>query len=55
MFIAEETQLPFYLVYETTPEIVQKIIGECYGFKYYIIPKDKSWLLRENHYNRVIE
>ena len=53
-FIAEETQLPFYPVYETTPEVVQKIIGECYGFEYYIIPKDKSWLLCENHHNRVI-
>ena len=53
-FVAEETQLPFYPVYETTPEVVQKIIGECYGFEYYIVPKDKSWLLCENHHNRVI-
>lgn len=53
-FVAEETQRPFYPVYETTPGIVQNIIAECYGFEYYIIPKDKSWLLCENHHNRLI-
>ena len=31
-FVAEEDQLPFYPIYEATPEIIQKIISECYGF-----------------------
>jgi hypothetical protein len=53
-FVAEEDQLPFYPIYEATPEIIQKIIGECYGFEYYIIPKSKEWLLCENHHNYLI-
>lgn len=53
-FIVEETQLPFYPIYEGTPDAIQKIIGECYFFEYYIIPKSKEWLLCENHHNYLI-
>lgn len=53
-FIAEEDQLPFYPVYEGTPEAITKVIGECYAFEYYIVQKNKEWLLCENHYNQVI-
>jgi hypothetical protein len=37
-----------------SPENAVKIIGECFGFEYYLVAKDKSWLLCENHHNRVI-
>jgi hypothetical protein len=53
-FVVEEDQLPFYPIYEATPAAIQQVIGECYGFEYYIIPKSKDWLLCENHHNRMI-
>jgi hypothetical protein len=53
-FMVEENKLPFYPIYEATPEAIQQIIGECYFFEYYIIPKTKEWLLCENHHNYLI-
>ncbi|QYF93921.1 hypothetical protein KY495_01370 [Massilia sp. PAMC28688] len=50
-FIAEDDSLPHYPVFETTPEVASLVIGECYGFEYYVIAKDFSWLLCENHHN----
>ena len=52
-FIAEEDQLPHYPVFETTPRVASKIIGECYGFEFYLIAKNFEWLLCETHHNRV--
>jgi hypothetical protein len=52
-FIAEEDRLPTYPVFETTPRIASKIIGECYGFEYYLVAKGYDWLLCETHHNRV--
>lgn len=53
-FVVEEDQLPFYPIYEATPAVIQTVIGECYGFEYYLVPKSKEWLLCENHHNRMI-
>jgi hypothetical protein len=53
-FIVEEDQLPFYLVYEATPEVIQVIIGECYSFEYYLVAKDLSWLVCETHHDVLI-
>jgi len=53
-FVAEEDQLSFYPIYEATPENIVKVIGECFAFEYYVIPKSKEWLLCENHHNTVI-
>lgn len=50
-FIAEDDSLPHYPVFETTPKVASLIIGECYGFEYYLVAKDLSWLLCENHHN----
>ena len=50
-FIAEDDQLPQYPVFETTPEFASAIIGECYGFEYYLIAKDLNWLVCETHHN----
>src|SRR5689334_18923019 len=46
----EDDQLPFYPVYEATPEAAQAVIGECYGFEYYLIAQNLSWLLCETHH-----
>jgi len=50
-FIAEENQLPHYPVFATTPKIASAIIGQCYAFEYYLVAKNLSWLLCENHHN----
>jgi hypothetical protein len=53
-FIVEDDQLPFYPVYEATPETVQAVVGECYGFEYYLVAKDLSWLVCETHHDDLI-
>jgi hypothetical protein len=53
-FVAEDDQLPFYPVYDSTPQAAQAVIGECYAFEYYLIAKDLSWLLCENHHDTLI-
>jgi hypothetical protein len=53
-FVAEDDQLPHFPVYDATPSTAQEVIGECYGFEYYLIAKDLSWLLCENHHDTLI-
>ncbi|WP_136678474.1 DUF6756 family protein [Neptunomonas sp. XY-337] len=53
-FVVEDDELPFYPIFEASTENVKKIIGECFAFEYYLIPKNKRWLLCENHHNNVI-
>ena len=53
-FMVEECDLDHYPIYETTPAIAALVIGECYGYEYYLIAKDRNWLLCENHHNRFI-
>lgn len=53
-FVVEDDGAAFFPVCLTTPLIAQKVIGECFGFEYYLIPKDRSWLLCENHHNAMI-
>ena len=50
-FIVEEAQLDYYPVYEATPQAIQQVIGECYGFEYYLISKEFNWLLCEDHHH----
>jgi hypothetical protein len=53
-FIAEDDQLTSYPVFDATPEAVEQVIGECFGFEYYLIAKDMTWLLCENHHDYLI-
>ncbi|MBK8286373.1 MAG: hypothetical protein IPK97_16685 [Ahniella sp.] len=53
-FIAESPERGPYPVYEASPQQASGIIGECFGFEYYIVPKDLSWLICENHHASVI-
>ena len=48
-WIVEEARRPFFAVYEADVATIQQILGECYPFEYYLIPKDRRWLLCENH------
>jgi len=52
--IVEDDDEPFYPVYETKPEVIGKVIAACFAFEYYVVDKDKQWLLCENHHNRLI-
>lgn len=52
--IVEGQESEPYPVYEASPEEAVSIIGKCFGFEYYIVPKDLSWLVCENHHGRVI-
>ncbi len=53
-FIVEDDQLPYYPVYEALPDAIEEIVGDCFFFEYYLIAKDMSWLVCENHHNRLI-
>ena len=53
-FIAEDSQLPYYPIFEFNTENAVKIIGECFAYEYYIVPKHKRWLLCENHHDDAI-
>lgn len=53
-FIVEDSQLPHFPIFEASTNNIIKIIGECFAFEYYLVPKTKSWLLCENHHDYVI-
>jgi hypothetical protein len=53
-FVVEDAEEPFYPVFEATPAAIQEVIEECFGFEYYLIAKDLSWLLCENHHDYLI-
>lgn len=53
-FVVEDDQLPYYPIFEASTKNIVKVIDECFAFEYYLVPKDKSWLLCENHHNRII-
>lgn len=52
--IVEDTFEPYYPVYDVKASIIKDLLSECFLFEYYIIAKDKSWLICENHHNRMI-
>jgi hypothetical protein len=52
-FVAESSSLPSFPVYQGTVEAIQRVIGECHAFEYYLINKDCRWLVCENHHNVV--
>ncbi|GAB4060894.1 DUF6756 family protein [Uliginosibacterium sediminicola] len=52
-FVAEESALPHYPVFETTPRIASEVISQCYAFEYYLIARDLSWLICETHHDVV--
>jgi hypothetical protein len=53
-FFVQDHEAPYFIVCDTNPFVIKDIIGQCYGFEYYIIPKSKSWLICENHHNTII-
>lgn len=53
-FMVEDNQEEYYPIYECKPLVIKEIIGECFGFEYYIISRNKKWLICENHHSRLI-
>lgn len=53
-FVVEDDQLSYYPIFECSVTNAVSIIGECFAFEYYLIPKSKNWLICENHHNYVI-
>lgn len=53
-FMVEDDKLPHYPIYEASTENITKIIGECFAYEYYLIPKNKRWLLCETHHNSIV-
>jgi hypothetical protein len=53
-FMIEDIQDPYYPIYDCYPLVIPKILEQCVGFEYYIIDKNKEWLICENHHNRLI-
>jgi len=52
--MVEDDEEPFYPIYDCSPKIISQLLGECFMFEYYIIDKNKDWLICENHHNRLI-
>ncbi|WP_461535170.1 DUF6756 family protein [Spongorhabdus nitratireducens] len=53
-FVVEDHHLAYYPIFEASTEAAVQVIGECFAFEYYLVPKDKSWLLCETHHNQII-
>ena len=52
--MVEDVFESFYPIYDVKPQLIQNIIAECIGFEYYIIQKDKEWLICETHCNDLL-
>src|SRR5215475_9244620 len=44
-FIAEDFVAPEYSVWEASVRDIQAVIGECYGFEFYLIQQQHYWLV----------
>lgn len=53
LIVEEYHPISFRLYLGTVPNI-QKVIGECPSFEYYLVACDYSWLVCENHHNYLI-
>ena len=53
-FVVEEGEPVDFRLYLGTVPTIQKVIGECPAFEYYLVACDYSWLLCENHHDYLI-
>jgi hypothetical protein len=49
-FVVEDDDAEFFPVIDTTPEVAQAVVAECFCFEYYLFSKAFSWLVAENHH-----
>ena len=52
--VEADDNLPFYPIYHVRPNLIPIILRECFAFEYYVISKDKEWLICENHHSQLI-
>lgn len=52
--LIEDEEQPFGFVYDVEASVIGSLLGECSYVEYYVIAKDKRWLLCENHHNLLI-
>ncbi len=50
----EDDQEDHYPIYNCKSSIIGELIAECSAFEYYVIDKNKQWLLCENHSDQLI-
>lgn len=41
-------------VFTSTPATIAKVFAECHAFEYFVVPRDLSWLVGENHHDFLI-
>ena len=46
-FVVEEG--PTFVLCEGNVDAIQSVIGECWGFEYYLVSQGLDWLVCENH------
>ncbi|WP_299242909.1 DUF6756 family protein [uncultured Aquimarina sp.] len=52
--MVEDDEEAYYPIYDCKPSVIAQLIGECSAFEYYVIDKNKQWLLCENHSDQLI-
>jgi len=52
--MVEDDEEKYYPIYHCKPSVIAQLIGECSAFEYYVIDKNKQWLLCENHSDQLI-
>ncbi|MDH7447590.1 DUF6756 family protein [Aquimarina sp. 2201CG14-23] len=52
--MVEDDEEKYYPIYNCKPSVIAQLIGECTAFEYYVIDKNKQWLLCENHSDQLI-
>src|SRR5262245_54150830 len=53
LFVIEDDDEPFFPFLEATPRAAQAIIADSFGFEYYLIHPNFSWLVGENHHSQL--
>jgi hypothetical protein len=38
-------------VFESSPAVVQRVLGNSHGFEYLVVSKDLEWLIAEDHHS----
>ncbi len=52
--VVVEDQPDIFRLYLGEVTVIQDILGECYGFEYYLVDCALEWLICENHYDFII-
>lgn len=48
-----EDNSEIYPILHCNPQLIPRVLNECYWFEYYIIDEEYQWLICENHHNAI--